>query len=223
MRLCDESKEAAAREYRRERTRRFAWDDWREMASAIAHFIVGSALALPAMNAASLRGISPRWVIPLTAGFLAVSPDFDTLTMDAFQIPYGSFFGHRGFSHSAVCLSVLALLLAMVVGRRSRPAIPILAVVFAGCAITHPLLDMLTDGGQGVMILAPFSTERLFFGWRPIHVSPLSIVRFFSGAGYILKSELPFDLAAVVVGLTGMLLGRQSAETSKTRETSNIG
>ena len=73
--------------------------------------------------------------------------------------------------------------------------------MWAGAAITHPLLDMLTDGGSGVMLLFPFSTERLFFPWRPIRVSPLSIARFFDRAGEILWSELPFCAAAIVLGL----------------------
>jgi inner membrane protein len=73
--------------------------------------------------------------------------------------------------------------------------------MWAGAAITHPLLDMLTDGGSGVMILFPFTTERFFFPWRPIRVSPLSVARFFDRAGGILRSELPFCAAAMLVGL----------------------
>ena len=69
--------------------------------------------------------------------------------------------------------------------------------------MTHPLLDALTDGGSGVMLLFPFSTDRFFFPWRPIHVSPLGIMRFFSRAGYILRSEMPFCIAAVAIGLGG--------------------
>ena len=69
--------------------------------------------------------------------------------------------------------------------------------MWAGAAITHPLLDMLTDGGSGVMLFFPFSTERFFFPWRPIRVSPLSIARFFDRAGPILWSELPFCAAAI--------------------------
>jgi inner membrane protein len=64
---------------------------------------------------------------------------------------------------------------------------------------------MLTDGGSGVMLLIPVSTERYFFPWRPIRVSPLTIARFFQRAGPILWSELPFSLAALVVGVAGLL------------------
>jgi inner membrane protein len=150
------------------------------VASAITHFIVGAGLSLPAMDVPALRGVLPRWPIPVTAGLFAVAPDLDTYAMLAFDIPRGSLFSHRGFFHSPFFW---------------------LAAVWAGAAITHPLLDMLTDGGSGVMLLFPFSTKRLFFPWRPIRVSPLSIARFFDRAGEILRSELPFCAAAIAAGL----------------------
>jgi inner membrane protein len=168
------------------------------VASAITHFVVGAGLALPAMNIAALRGVMPRWAIPVTAGLFAVAPDLDTYAMLAFDIPRGSFFSHRGFFHSPFFLAILACVVAALVAR--GPAWRWLAIVWAGAAITHPLLDMLTDGGSGVMLLFPFSSERLFFPWRPIRVSPLSIARFFDRAGEILWSELPFCAVAVLVG-----------------------
>src|SRR5450755_1694410 len=159
------------------------------MASAITHFIVGAALALPALQSRSIRGALPRWAIPGSCGLLAVAPDLDTFAMRAFDIPYGSFFGQRGFFHSPFFLILISSALAwMVSGRKAAP----LALLWSACAVTHPLLDALTDGGGGVMLLFPFSEQRMFFPWRPIHVSPLSISRFFSKAGYILRSELPF-------------------------------
>jgi inner membrane protein len=114
-------------------------------------------------------------------------------------LPRGSFFSHRGFFHSPFFLALLALAAAALVAKGR--AVLLLAAVWAGAAITHPLLDMLTDGGSGVMVLFPFSTERFFFPWRPIRVSPLSIARFFDRAGEILWSELPFCAAAIVLGL----------------------
>jgi inner membrane protein len=169
------------------------------VASAITHFIVGAGLALPAMELPALRGVMPRWAIPVTAGLFAVAPDLDTWAMLAFGIPRGSLFSHRGFFHSPFFLMVMACVVAAIAVR--APAWRWMAVVWAGAAITHPLLDMLTDGGSGVMLLFPFSTERLFFPWHPIRVSPLSIARFFDRAGPILWSELPFDVAAVAVGM----------------------
>jgi inner membrane protein len=141
----------------------------------------------------------PRWAIPVTAGLFAVAPDLDTWAMLALDIPRGSFFSHRGFFHSPFFLILGALAVASLFAR-GRAAL-LLAAVWAGAAITHPLLDMLTDGGSGVMLLFPFSDARLFFPWRPIRVSPLSIARFFDRAGPILQSELPFSAAATLVGL----------------------
>jgi inner membrane protein len=176
------------------------------MASAITHFVVGAALALPAARSARLRRVLPPWAIPVTAGLLAVIPDVDVLWMRGF--PYNSALGHRGFSHAPFTLVLLASALAAVIARTSRRAAAQLALIWAVSAVTHPLLDMLTDGGFGIMVLFPFSSKRLFFSWRPIHVSPLSVLRFFSGAGYILKSELPFCLAAVAIGVSIFLLWR---------------
>jgi inner membrane protein len=176
------------------------------MASAITHFIVGGALALPALRSAAIREVLPRWAIPVSAGLLAVAPDLDTFAMRAFQIPFGSFFGHRGFWHSPFFLVLFsAALAACVAGRRSKRTVVYLAVMWAGCAVTHPLLDALTDGGSGVMLLFPFSQARLFFPWRPIHVSPLSILRFFTRAGYILRSDAPFCVGAIAIGVSGLL------------------
>ena len=151
------------------------------------------------MELRALRTVMPRWAVPVTAGLFAVAPDLDTWAMLALGIPRGSVFSHRGFFHSPFFLILLALAVASLVSR-GRIAF-LLAAVWAGAAITHPLLDMLTDGGSGVMLWFPFSTGRLFFPWRPIRVSPLSIARFFDRAGAILWSELPFCATAMLLGL----------------------
>src|SRR5262249_18351879 len=145
------------------------------MASVFTHFIVGAALALPAIDSRPIRGAAPRWVIPVSCGLMAVAPDLDTLAMRVFHIPYGSFFGHRGFFHSPFFLILFSAILAALVARRNWW----IALLWAGCAITHPVLDALTDGGSGVMLLFPFCDERLFFPWTPIHVSPLGVIAFF--------------------------------------------
>jgi inner membrane protein len=165
------------------------------MASAITHFIVGAALGLPAR----FDGVLPRWTVPVTCGLLAAAPDLDTPLMFALELPRGSLFAHRGFFHSPLFLAMLCGLLAAAATRgRSWVA---LAALWTACAVTHPLLDMLTDGGSGVMLFFPFSEARLFFPWRPIRVSPLGIAGFFDRAADILSSEAPFDAAAVGIGL----------------------
>jgi inner membrane protein len=132
-------------------------------------------------------------------------PDLDTWLMLGFGIPRGSLFSHRGFFHSPFFLITFAAAMAIILARKhGRRPVAWLALMWAVSAVTHPLLDMLTDGGSGVMLLFPFSEARLFFPWRPIHVSPLSIARFFDRAGDILWSELPFSAAAVAVGAAGL-------------------
>jgi inner membrane protein len=178
------------------------------MASAITHFIVAGVLALPAIESRTLRGVLPRWAIPLSCAMLGAFPDFDTITMRVFDIPYRSFFGHRGFFHSPLFLILFAAAAAGLIARRQRGAILKLASIWAVAAITHPLLDMLTDGGAGVMLLLPFSEDRLFFPWHPIHVSPLRISRFPDVASYVLRSELPFCLAAIGIGIAAWTAAR---------------
>jgi membrane-bound metal-dependent hydrolase YbcI (DUF457 family) len=54
------------------------------------------------------------------------------------------------------------------------PGLVALLLLFLAAA-SHPLLDMLTDGGLGVALLAPFSWSRYFFPFRPIPVSAIGV------------------------------------------------
>lgn len=180
------------------------------MASAITHFVVGASVGLPAIRSRWIRRALPAWAIPVTAGLLAVAPDLDTYAMFAFHIQRSSLFSHRGIFHSPFFLVLLCVLLAEVTARRyCWPVAASLAALWSVAAITHPVLDMLTDGGTGVALLYPYSADRLFFPWRPIHVSPLGIAQFFRGAGYILRSELPFDAIAAALGFGALILRRR--------------
>lgn len=144
----------------------------------------------------------------------AILPDFDAITFKL-GIPYASMWGHRGFTHSLVFAALAGLLMAYLVWPRqdARPRAP-LALWFAVATATHPLLDMLTNGGHGVALLAPFSAERFFLPWRPVRVSPVG-GGFFSMRGVAtLLSEfnwlwLPTLLA---VGAALLLRRQQAAE-----------
>src|SRR5580700_11654102 len=104
------------------------------MASAITHFIVAAALATSASESQSLRRILPKWGIPVSCGLLAVFPDFDTITMRVFGIPYRSFWGHRGFFHSPFFLLLLCGALAAIVARmHGWRAWAWLTLLWAGC------------------------------------------------------------------------------------------
>ena len=126
----------------------------------------------------------------LLAGVVAcILPDLDVL---AFQlhIPYADDFGHRGFTHS-IAFAVALGLLAMAFSQRLRCSRG-LAFTFIGIStVSHGLLDMLTNGGLGIALWWPWSSERLFAAWQVIEVSPLSMSRVFSARGLaVLQSEL---------------------------------
>lgn len=114
----------------------------------------------------------------LPAGFwlltilCAVLPDLDVVAF-AFGIRYEGMLGHRGITHSIA----FALLIGVITARFFFPEPPLarwkLALYFSAITASHPVLDMLTDGGLGVALLAPFSNMRFFFPWRPIEVSPI--------------------------------------------------
>ena len=105
--------------------------------------------------------------LAVAAVVLTILPDVDVLAF-RFGIPYGSTFGHRGFTHS-IAFAAAASALATLLVHGDRRAF---AMLFA-CAASHGLLDAMTDGGRGVAFFSPFSNHRYFLPWRPIRVSPI--------------------------------------------------
>ena len=145
----------------------------------------------------------------LLAGVAAsMLPDADTLGI-LFGVPYGSPFGHRGFTHS-ICFALLLGVLAAWSARRLQvPRWRAGAFVFIS-ALSHPLLDMCTDGGHGVALFWPVSDERFFLPWQVIAVSPIGVKRVFTERfAHVLSSELVWVwLPAIVLGLSIYLLRR---------------
>ncbi|HKO56313.1 MAG TPA: metal-dependent hydrolase [Thermoanaerobaculia bacterium] len=146
--------------------------------------------------AALLRTWFPR--LPtrvVVAGVIgSVLPDVDVIGF-AFRVPYGSLFGHRGFTHS-IFFAVVASLLVASVMRPPRLA-PALAFIFF-CTMSHATLDAFTNGGMGIAFFSPFSNRRYFFPWTPIRVSPigrLSLRVLMSEARWV---WVPFALAALL-------------------------
>ncbi len=122
----------------------------------------------------------------------AVIPDLDVAGF-ALGIPYDSMLGHRGFTHSIAFAIILGAIGASCYQRLSPSdaSFTRLFIIFSLGAISHPVLDMLTDGGHGVALLAPFSGERFFFPWRPIRVSPI-------GSGFFSERGLAVILSEIV-------------------------
>jgi len=166
------------------------------MPTVITHAVVPLLIG----TAAGRRAISPRL---LAAGAVAAMlPDADVLAFK-FGIAYADAFGHRGATHSIALALALAALAAC--AWRLLRTTPGRAFVFVGlAALSHPLLDALTDGGLGVALAWPFSADRFFFPSRPVEVSPIG-ARFFSARGLdVLASEacwvwLPCALAALAI------------------------
>jgi inner membrane protein len=133
---------------------------------------------------------------PLSAGFwvltavCAMIPDADVLGY-SFGVERGSLLSHRGLTHSFFFAVLFGSLVAFAACRFLKTGLPLTALVlfFSAATFSHPLLDMLTDGGSGVALFAPFSSERFFFPWQPIEVSPIGL-RFFSRRGFeVILSE----------------------------------
>jgi len=130
------------------------------------------------------------WSFWVLTALCAVLPDADAISF-AFHVPYGSMWGHRGITHSII----FAVVVGIVVGFWQSKKIalfsaPGLILYFTLVTLSHPLLDMLTNGGRGIALLAPFSSSRYFFPWRPIEVSPIGM-SFFSERGFaVLVSEI---------------------------------
>jgi inner membrane protein len=183
------------------------------MASAFTHFAVGVACALPLGASESFRRVVRPAGVAVAAGLWSVAPDLDVLGLR--WVPYLHFLGHRGFFHSPFFLVLASLVLASVplafVRGFDRGHWRMLAAVLIVAAVSHPILDAMTDGGRGVMLLYPFSEERVFLPWRPIPVSPLGLSRFFSLRGLrILLAELPFAVGALALGWGGRWMLRRA-------------
>jgi inner membrane protein len=130
------------------------------------------------------------WFRLLTAG-CAMIPDADVIAY-SFNVSRGSIFSHRGLTHSICFALIFGAVIAFIADRFLRTGIsyPKLFVFFVLATFSHPLLDMLTSGGSGVALFAPFSNERYFFPWRPVEVSPIGL-GFFSSRGWtVILSEI---------------------------------
>lgn len=154
------------------------------MASLFTHAFVGTVLGQASTS--DWRKNWRFWCLIIACSSL---PDVDSIGLPL-GIPYSSFWGHRGITHSLAFAAILAICVATAFNRRlSRPWMLALLLFFV--TATHGLLDAMTDGGLGVAFFSPFDLHRYFLPWRPIHVSPIGVGRFFSQRGLrILWSEI---------------------------------
>jgi inner membrane protein len=156
------------------------------MASVFSH-----AIAALSIGSCFYQPRTPKrvWVV---AAVCSAVPDLDVIGF-RFGIPYGDFWGHRGFTHSLFFAALLAsavMLTAFRTGASGLSGLALWGYLFIATA-SHGLLDAMTDGGLGVAFFSPFDNSRYFLPWTPIQVSPIGISRFFSDRGLaVLQSEL---------------------------------
>src|SRR3989454_272644 len=89
------------------------------------------------------------------------------------DVPYSDPFGHRGATHSLVFAVLAGTVTALLLSHGGRRDFWRTAVVTCLVAVSHPLLDAMTNGGLGVALLWPLSNARFFAPWRPIPVAPI--------------------------------------------------
>lgn len=177
------------------------------MASAFGH----AAAAVAFSQAGITKPMT--WRLLLAGVVLSILPDADSIGF-LFGVPYGSFWGHRGFSHSIVFALLIAVLTQQLCFNKHKTrteAYRIILFLFFSC-VSHTVLDAMTTGGLGVAFFSPFNNERYFFPFRPIKVSPISVKAFFNGQGWkVIRSEviwigIPVLAILVVSGLVRMVL-----------------
>lgn len=172
------------------------------MATPLSH------LAVPISLAAALGSEPIPPELLALAMLFAVLPDVDALGL-WLGIPYDHLFGHRGFAHSlpfAVALAGTGTLLAPALGAGPMTAFGVLLI----SAVSHGLIDAMTNGGLGIGFFSPFSPRRYFLPWRVIEVSPLHPLALFTRQGLrVLRSELRWVWApCLTVALLGIALRR---------------
>ena len=138
--------------------------------ASLGHLAVG--LALGRLESGERSTAGRAWSMALLAG-LAVLPDADVIAW-RYGVGYDSILGHRGAAHSLAAALAVGLV-AGLVARRLGAGFARGAKFAALAVASHGPLDMLTDGGGGIALLWPFTSERWFVPWRPIPVAPIGL------------------------------------------------
>ena len=118
------------------------------MPSVISHPAVPLAITV----AAGASVVPPR--LAAAAVVASVLPDIDAFGYWA-GVPYGSPFGHRGFTHS-LFFALLVTLACTALAPRLGASRPVAFAVVLLAAVSHGCLDAMTTGGHGIAFFAPF-------------------------------------------------------------------
>ena len=163
------------------------------MATIFTHALVGGTVAYTLFEPLNFSD-KDKFKFYLLMSLLPIVPDFDYVGY-LFRVPYESFWGHRGFTHSILFSAILAWIALLFVFYNKAKKEPFIHktkiyIIFFLTTLTHATLDAMTNGGLGIAFYSPFNIIRYFFNYRPIKVSPMGI-HFFSERGLmVLVSEL---------------------------------
>ncbi|MDP7546653.1 MAG: metal-dependent hydrolase, partial [Alphaproteobacteria bacterium] len=182
------------------------------MTTVVTHAAMGLALG-HALRPAARRG-HRYW---LACALLPVMADADVIGFPL-GVAYGDLLGHRGLSHSLAFAAVLGLATALSMKwweGRGWPETRHLAVLFVLLAASHGPMDMLTNGGLGIALLAPFDAGRYFWDWRPILVSPIGLKNFLTPWGWaVIMDELLWFGPPIALLLASTAIRRRIARAA---------
>jgi inner membrane protein len=151
----------------------------------------------------------------LVAGTIAsIVPDLDVIGF-RWHVAYASEFGHRGAMHSLFFAALLGLI-AILLSRHLHTG-RIAAFLFVACsAASHGLLDTFTNGGVGVALFWPWTSERFFAPWREIEVSPFGLHILSSAHGTdVVRSELLWIWLPAIIACGLLCLIRRQLTAKK--------
>lgn len=178
------------------------------MATVFTHSFVGYTLSQLAPESVRKNGKFIFWMC-----FLPIVPDFDYLGW-VLNVPYGGVWGHRGLTHSILFSFAIS---ALALAKMGKPYQINIACFLGISAVSHGVLDAMTNGGLGVAFFSPYSLTRYFFSWRPIEVSPIGI-RFLSWRGLVvIINEMQWIWTPGLILLARSAITRQLLSFAKGR------
>ena len=115
----------------------------------------------------------------------AIIPDIDVIGIP-FGVPHGHALAHRGLTHSIIFTIPISLLLLKIFFSHQKIISLkglLMTMYLVLVTLSHGILDALGDGTNGVALLWPFTSERIFLPVNPIPDSVIS-TSFFGEIGY---------------------------------------
>ena len=154
------------------------------MATVFTHALVAASL-----GQAGKADWRKDWRFWYLAVLCSILPDIDIIGF-RLGVRYGDLWGHRGMTHSLLFAAIIAVIMALRFGPVGRDRWKLMLLLFVITA-SHGVLDAMTNGGLGVAFFSPFDTQRYFFLWTPIQVSPIGAGGFFTARGMdVIWSEI---------------------------------